>query len=151
MSRLSPQGSSFSEIVIEIFRLNRLLLDAGDEITKPVGLSSAKWQVLGVVEHGACSMTDVARIMGLTRQGVRQTANMLVKEGMIQFVDNPNHLRSKLMEITPKGKIALDYIHKHHAKWADKIGNKHNSKTLQIVLNELRALQTSLVEHEFHI
>ena len=77
MSRLTRRGELFTEIVLEVFRLNRLLLDAGDELTAPVGLTSARWQVLGIVEHGPASVAQVARAMGLARQSVQETANGL--------------------------------------------------------------------------
>jgi hypothetical protein len=47
MSALSRRGELFTHVVLEVFRLYRLLLDAGDEPTAAVGLTSARWQVLG--------------------------------------------------------------------------------------------------------
>ena len=70
MSKSSSKRSAFTELILEVFRLNGLLLEAGDRITQPVGLSSARWQVLGVVEHEPTPVAHVARIMGLTRQSV---------------------------------------------------------------------------------
>ena len=103
MSGLHRRGELFTEIVLEVFRLNRLLLDAGDALTAPVGLTSARWQVLGIVEHGPAPVAQVARSMGLTRQSVQETANGLEAEGFIEFAPNPRHHRAKLMVMTPKG------------------------------------------------
>jgi hypothetical protein len=44
-------GSSFTALVLEIFRFHRRLLAAGDRLTKPLHLSSARWQVLGGTLH----------------------------------------------------------------------------------------------------
>ena len=52
MSDLTLRGRKFSDLVIEVFRANSSLLAQGDVMTQPVGLTSARWQVLGVVEHG---------------------------------------------------------------------------------------------------
>ncbi len=60
MSEPSSKGSAFTELILEVFRLNGLLLEAGDRITQPVGLSSARWQVLGVVEHEPTPVAHVA-------------------------------------------------------------------------------------------
>lgn len=87
MTKLNPNGKAFTELVLEVFRLNGRLLEAGDRLTQPVGLSSARWQILGVVEHGPITVAHVARIMGLTRQSVQQTANSLEKEGLIEFLE----------------------------------------------------------------
>ncbi|TGN07085.1 MarR family winged helix-turn-helix transcriptional regulator [Leptospira ilyithenensis] len=146
MSKISSSGKVFSEIILEVFRINRLLLDFGDRITEPVGLSSTKWQVLGVVEHGPAPVPQIARIMGLTRQAVQQTANSLEEEGMIRFTDNPHHIRAKLLNITPKGRKALDYVQSEQKDWANRISEKHGLDQLKTLQKELLAIKESLEE-----
>lgn len=147
MTKLNPNGKAFTELVLEIFRLNGRLLEAGDRLTQPVGLSSARWQILGVVEHGPITVAHVARIMGLTRQSVQQTANSLEKEGLIEFLENPHHRRSKLMAMTPEGRKALDYTQEQHAVWANKIGEEHDLDCLRAAVDVLRQVSKSL-SHE---
>ena len=77
------QGGAFAELVIEVFRLTGQLLQAGDELAKPVGLTSSRWQVLGVVEHAPASVAHVAREMGLSRQSVQRTADLLAEDGLV--------------------------------------------------------------------
>jgi DNA-binding MarR family transcriptional regulator len=147
MTKLSVQGNIFSDLILEIFRVNGLLLEAGDLLTQPVGLSSARWQILGVVEHGPISVAHVARVMGLARQSVQQTADGLEKEGFIVYADNPHHRRSKLMHLTPKGRTALDYIQQRHAEWANDIAEHHPLEGLQAAIDTLRQLRASLDQH----
>jgi DNA-binding MarR family transcriptional regulator len=130
--------------VLETFRLNRLLLDLGDELTRPVGLSSARWQVLGVVEHGPVPVAHVAREMGLTRQSVQQTADSLEHEGLISFEENPHHRRAKLMRITPRGRMALDYVQEQHAEWANNVGWEFGEERLRTMLAGLSDLSRTL-------
>lgn len=144
VSELSPKGSIFTELVIEVFRLNGLLLEAGDKLTRPVGLSSARWQVLGVVEHGPIPVSNVARVMGLTRQSVQQTADGLERDGFIQYQENPHHRRAKLMSLTPQGREALEYVTEWQAEWANQIGGQHDVDGLQTALKVLRELRESL-------
>ena len=142
--KLNPQGHAFSDLILEVFRVNGLLLEAGDLLAQPVGLSSARWQVLGVVEHGPISVAHVARMMGLARQSVQQTADGLEKEGFIVYADNPHHRRSKLMHLTPKGRTALDYIQQRHAQWANNIAAHHTLEGLQAAIETLRQVRQSL-------
>lgn len=147
MTKLNPNGKAFTDLILEIFRLNGRLLEAGDRLTQPVGLSSARWQILGVVEHGPITVAHVARIMGLTRQSVQQTANSLEKEGLIEFLENPHHRRSKLMAMTPDGRKALDYTQEQHAVWANKIGEELDLDCLRAAVDVLRQVSKSL-SHE---
>lgn len=144
MDELNPQGDAFTELVLEVFRLNRLLLDAGDELTAPAGLSSARWQVMGVVEHGPIPVSNVARIMGLTRQSVQQTADGLAADGLVVWTDNPHHRRAKLMSLTPAGRKALDLVQRRHAEWANRIGGTQPTEELRAALGVLRRLRATL-------
>lgn len=144
MNTLDPNGDAFTELVLEIFRVNRLLLDVGDRLTEPVGLSSARWQVLGVVEHGPIPVANVARIMGLTRQSVQQTADSLAEDGLIAYSENPHHRRAKLINMTPKGEQALAYVQRHHAVWANRLGGNHSLDDLRIAVELLRRIREEL-------
>jgi DNA-binding MarR family transcriptional regulator len=144
MNTLSPQGDAFTELILEVFRVNRLLLDAGDQLTRPVGLSSARWQVLGVVEHGPIPVAHVARVMGLTRQNVQQIADGLAADGLIDYLDNPHHRRAKLMTMTPKGRRALDYVQQRHAAWANRVGGEHAVESLHAAVAVLHQIRASL-------
>jgi DNA-binding MarR family transcriptional regulator len=144
MATFHPQTDSFSDLIIEIFRTNGMLLEAGDRLTQPVGLSSARWQVLGVVEHGPISVAHVARSMGLARQSVQQTADGLEQEGFIVYIENPYHRRSKLMQLTPKGQAALDVVEQRHAAWAAAIGAGLAAEDLRMAIDLLRQIRARL-------
>jgi DNA-binding MarR family transcriptional regulator len=144
MDELTPCGDAFTELVLAVFRVNRLLLDAGDRLTSPVGLSSARWQVLGVVEHGPAPVAHVARTMGLTRQNVQQIADGLEQDGFIAYIANPHHRRAKLMAMTPKGDDALAYVRRRHAAWANQIGEGGSLEDLRTAVAVLRQIEDRL-------
>jgi DNA-binding MarR family transcriptional regulator len=144
MDELTPNGDAFTELLLEVFRLNRLLLDAGDALTAPVGLTSARWQVLGVVEHGPIPVSNVARIMGLTRQSVQQTADGLAADGLIAWSENPHHRRAKLMSLTDAGRQAMEYVTTRQAQWANGVGAAQELDALRAALATLRRLRATL-------
>lgn len=141
---MDARAQVFTELLLEVFRLNGLLLTAGDALTRPVGLTSARWQVLGVAEHGAVPVAHVARTMGLSRQSVQVTANGLERDGFITFTENPHHRRAKLMRVTEKGERALVYVREQQALWAERIGGEHDLAALEGALTTLRGLKESL-------
>jgi len=51
-SARTPAGDAFTTLVVQILRLNGHLTAAGDALARPAGQTSARWQVMGVVEHG---------------------------------------------------------------------------------------------------
>jgi DNA-binding MarR family transcriptional regulator len=126
-------GTAFTELVINIFKLNGVLLEAGDALTKPVGQSSARWQVMGCVDSQALSVAAIARIMGLTRQSVQRTADILVLEELAKFEENPEHKRAQLLRLTTKGLLTLEQIETAQQKWANNLGKKLGQTELETI------------------
>ena len=147
MSRRSDNGAAFTELTLEVFRLNGRLLQVGDELVKPVGLTSSRWQILGVVEHAPASVAHVAREMELTRQSVQRTADLLAADGMVEYTDNPHHRRAKLMKITPRGREALDYVEERQVTWTDQVGGEHSLEDLRTAVTVLRRIRESLEQY----
>ncbi|GAB3450354.1 MarR family winged helix-turn-helix transcriptional regulator [Actinophytocola sediminis] len=137
MTPLTARGLEFSELLVEVFRVNGLLLSAGDQLATPSGLTSARWQVLGVIDHEPATVARVARTMGLTRQTVQQTANSLAGDGLIVFQDNPRDRRARVITLTPRGRTALRQVEQRQAAWANDVADR-------ISLTELRAATGTL-------
>ncbi|MEE6257218.1 MarR family winged helix-turn-helix transcriptional regulator [Plantactinospora sonchi] len=140
MTELTDSGTAFSDLLVEVFRLNGLLLGAGDELGRPAGLTSARWQVLGVIDHQPGTVADVARAMGLARQSVRQTAEALARDGLVSFAENPRHRRARLMVLTPRGRRALRDVERRQAEWANRITAGLDPATLRAATGTLRDL-----------
>lgn len=140
MTALTTRGLAFSDLLVEVFRVNGLLLSAGDRLAQPAGLTSARWQVLGVVDHGPTTVAQVARVMGLTRQAVQQTANALARDRMVVFQDNPTDRRAQLMVLTPRGRSALRQVERRQAAWANRVADRMTAADLRTATGTLRDL-----------
>ena len=95
---------------------------AGDALAEPAGQTSARWQVLAGARSGEHSVAEIARILGVSRQAVQRLADVLEKEGLIAYADNPRHRRAKLVALTDEGAVRLSQIEARQAKWADALG-----------------------------
>jgi DNA-binding MarR family transcriptional regulator len=100
------------KLVISIFQINGALLAAGDQITAPYGITSARWQVLGALAFNENSLTipHVARYMGLSRQAVIKQMKLLAADGLVQNLSNEAHKRSELWSLTAVGQRVYDSI-----------------------------------------
>jgi DNA-binding MarR family transcriptional regulator len=52
---------------------------------------------------GPLTVPQIARMRPTSRQRMQRLADELAAEGLVKFVDNPKHRRSKLVRLTPKG------------------------------------------------
>lgn len=140
----SRQGAAATELILEIFRLNGRLLAAGDRLTADLGLTSARWQVMGAIAATPASVAAIGRRMGLTRQAVQRIANELAAEGFAQFTDNPEHKRAKLLGLTPKGTRALATVTGRQIAWVNDLAADLPAKRIVKAASLLRHLMARL-------
>jgi len=120
----TPVGDAFSELVVQVFRLNGLLAAAGDSLAQPAGQTSARWRVLAAVEDAPSTVAQIARRWGLARQSVQRVADVLVEERCCLYEENPGHRRAQLLRITPRGRRVLRTIQAAQRAWADALGEE---------------------------
>jgi len=148
-SRRSPAGDAFSALAFQVLRLAGLLTEAGDALTRPVGQSSARWQVLAAAEHAPSTVAQAARALGLTRQSVQRVADLLEGEGLVEYRDNPDHLRAKLVHLTPRGRSVLAAIQEAQRGWADELGTELGEADLRRASAVLdRVLEAMVSRHQ---
>src|SRR5260221_6671181 len=102
----------WSKFALSIYKLNGLLMLAGEGITQPIGQSSARWQVLGRVGYEPQTVAKMARDMGHARQSVQRVADVLEKEGLVVYKDHLTDRRTKLVELTPQGMAVLTALYR---------------------------------------
>ena len=142
----TASGKVFTELVLEVFRFNGRLVFVGDRMTKALGLSTARWQTLGAIALSEQPLTvaEIARNMGLQRQSVQRTVNMLVSSGMLATHENPNHQRARLVLFTKKGRAAYEATVAIQVEWANAMASDFSESELSTVLRSLRSLRASI-------
>lgn len=106
----SPAGDALTDLILTLFRVNNLTLTWGDRLVAPLGLTSARWQILGaiVAADRAQPVAWLARDLGANRQNVQRIVNDLAQEGLVTFEPNPHHRRAHLVVLTDKGQKTYD-------------------------------------------
>ncbi len=112
-----------NRIVLDVFKLNGYFIKVADCLTKGSELTSASWQVLGTVLHEQYTVASIARSMGLARQSVQRIADILVTEGLAEFLPNPAHKRAKLLSCTEKGLNSIKKIRPKVVAWAELVND----------------------------
>jgi DNA-binding MarR family transcriptional regulator len=137
---------AITDLVLETFRLNGRLLASGDALVADLGLTSARWQVLGAMALSPVplSVAQVARNMGLTRQAVQRLANEMEADGLVRFAPNPHHQRAKLVVLTPAGKSAFAAAMKRQGAWATDVGAGLDARKIAAAVAMLRSVRQRL-------
>jgi DNA-binding MarR family transcriptional regulator len=137
---------ALTQLIIETFRLNGRLLTAGDMLVADLGLSSARWQVLGAIALAAVPLpvARIARNMGLTRQAVQRVVNDLGREGLVRHAPNPHHRRAKLVLLTSAGRAAYEAALERQRPWAEALARGLGIKQLESAAALLKSVRERL-------
>lgn len=106
----SALADAMTELTLSLFRVNNLMLAWGDRLVAPLGLTSARWQILGAIAAAERPqpVAWLARDLGANRQNVQRIVNDLATEGLVAFAPNPHHKRAQLVLLKAKGRDAYD-------------------------------------------
>jgi DNA-binding MarR family transcriptional regulator len=146
-TKRTPAGNALTDLVLSLFSLNNRMLAAGDRLVAGLGLTSARWQVLGTIVAAVRPqpVAWLARDMGGNRQNVQRIVNDLEKEGLVAFQPNPHHKRAQLVVLTNKGKRTFDAAMRLQAPWINALsaglGVKDIETTCRVVSALLRKLE----------
>jgi len=107
----SPGGEALFELVFATARAFFRLRAAGTRMgaITPWGggligmMHSLKW-------GGPQTVPEIARARPVSRQRIQKLADEMAADGLVEFVDNPAHKRSKLLRLTRKGEARYDEL-----------------------------------------
>lgn len=142
----TPTGDAVTKLILDLFRLSSLLLTAGDRLVTRLGLTSARWQVLGTIVAADRSqpVAWLARDMGANRQNVQRIVNDLQKEGLVAFQSNPHHRRAQLVVLTEKGKQTFDAAMRLQAPWVNELSEDLQVKDIETTHSVMTTLRKRL-------
>lgn len=138
-----------SRFALSIFKVYGLLMQNGDRMTRSLGQSSARWQVLGRAGYQPQTVAQMARDMGHARQSVQRVADVLAREGLVVYKDNPTDRRAKLVELTPQGIEVLMTIYALNEKWSQNLMAKLDPEQLTQLADTLENIGDILEANQY--
>jgi DNA-binding MarR family transcriptional regulator len=101
---VSSKGEAIADLLLEVaqffFRIRAFGQRAGF-ITGWGGGAFGFLRSLALV--GPLTVPQIAEMRPTSRQRMQRLADELAAEGLVEYIDNPKHRRSKLVRLTPKG------------------------------------------------
>jgi DNA-binding MarR family transcriptional regulator len=148
MSRIkrTSAGAALTDLIPDLFRLNGRMLAAGDRLVAGLGLTSARWQILGaiVAADRPQPVAWLARDLGANRQNVQRIVNDLVTEGLLAFAANPHHRRAQLVVLTEKGRKAYEAAMSLQVPWVNGLADGLTVKDMETLRRIVITLRQKL-------
>ncbi|GKQ54483.1 MarR family winged helix-turn-helix transcriptional regulator [Bradyrhizobium sp. Ce-3] len=145
-AKRTPAGEALSSLILDLFRLNSLLFTAGDRMVAGLGLTSARWQILGaiVAAERPQPVAWLARDLGAARQNVQRIVNDLQRDGLVSFETNPHHRRAQFVVLTEKGRQSFDSAMRLQLPWVNGLADGLALKDLEATSRVVSALRGRL-------
>jgi DNA-binding MarR family transcriptional regulator len=133
-------------LILDLFRLSNRMIASGDRLVAELGLTSARWQVLGsiVAAERPQPVAWLARDMGANRQNIQRIVNDLEKEGLVAFRANPRHRRAQLVILTEKGQQTFDAAMGLQAPWINALAEGLKLSELETTHSVIARLRQKL-------
>lgn len=120
----SGNGAAIGELLLDIaqcfFRLRAVGQKTG-LITNWGGGSFGFMRSLALL--GPLTVPQIAKMRPTSRQRMQRLADELAADGIVEFIENPKHKRSKLVRLTPKGKATYQEFHARFVTMASTLGS----------------------------
>lgn len=144
----TPTGTAITDLILSIFRANNLIVTWGDRLVAGLGLTSARWQVLGAIVAADRSqpVAWLARDLGANRQNIQRIVNDLAREGFVAFQPNPHHRRAQLVVLTEKGRQTFDAALALYVPYANRFADDMEVASIQAAQDLLLTLRQRLEE-----
>jgi DNA-binding MarR family transcriptional regulator len=91
--------------------------------------------------EGPQTVPALARARPVSRQHIQTLANEMAADGLIEFVDNPRHKRSKLARLTPKGKAEFAALDARFKAFAETVAEGLDAEALENAVSVLEDLR----------
>ena len=101
---VSSKGEAIADLMLEVAQFFFRLRAVGQKtglITSWGGGAFGFMRSLALI--GPLTVPQIAQMRPTSRQRMQRLADELAAEGLVEFIDNPRHRRSKLVRLTPKG------------------------------------------------
>jgi DNA-binding MarR family transcriptional regulator len=144
----TKSGKLFTQLTLGVFKLSGMLSNEGDQLTKEFGITSSRWKILGAITLSQTPLTvpQIGRAMGQSRQAVQRLVDVMIKDGLLTLVDNPNHKRAKYIEVTPKAEEIYHKLYQKQIPWADRCAAELSVEELETALAVIQKISQSLGE-----
>jgi DNA-binding MarR family transcriptional regulator len=93
---------------------------------------------------GPLTVPQIAEMRPTSRQRMQRLADELAAEGLVEFVDNPKHRRSKLVRLTPKGTARYRDLNDRFLSMASTTGADVTDQEIRTALDVVRKLSDDM-------
>lgn len=143
----TPEADALFALMVEVPRVFFLLRAYGRHVGAVTGWGAGIWGFLRTLRlEGPMTVPQIARSRPVARQLIQKLADEAAAEGLVEFVDNPHHRRSKLVRLTPRGEAHYDALTARIMAACDELAGELDPAALRAATRTLEQVRRRLAE-----
>ncbi len=144
---MTARESVLAELMGEFRRFNRIGLRLRLPSVMATELTVPQLKVLMLAGVGPVTAQDVSETLGVSPATVSGLVARLVEHGMLRQETDPSDRRSRLLQPTPEGRVALDELNSLHTEHQDAALAQMTDAELDGLLLGVRGLARGLAKY----
>jgi DNA-binding MarR family transcriptional regulator len=147
-TRLTHEGAALLSVVLESLALGFRLRAAGKRTGHVTAGGNGIWGFLhSLATDGPQTVPALARARPVSRQHIQAIANEAAAEGLVVFVANPRHKRSKLVALTEQGRALHAELTHRLAALSIELARGMDAAELETAARVLSEIKRRLAAH----
>ncbi len=146
-----PDASSppLTQAILAVRRLFHVLAGAAERTHADLGITASMCAVMEILHgRGPRTVPQIAREKDVSRQHIQIVVNALLAAGLVECLDNPDHLRSPMVCLSAAGTRAYEAIRRRETRLLTDLAKRIPGTDLKVTLNTLNAMETGLNQLE---
>ncbi len=140
----------FQSLFVENVKLFHRLAAVVEDIHGREKIKAGQRGVLRSLEKkGSLTVPELARMRPVSRQHIQVIINELLKKDIVELIPNPAHKRSKLVNMTEKGKKLYYSLSAKEEKILKKFGISVTKKDLVITVEALKSIREAFESEQW--
>ncbi|MBN1573359.1 MAG: MarR family transcriptional regulator [Deltaproteobacteria bacterium] len=142
---MTDKTQALESLIAETISFYQRLQDVAERLHGFRRLSGGKRGVLrDLYQNGMQTVPEMARSRPVSRQHIQTIVNPLFEEGLVEFVENPAHRRSKLVRLTQRGVDLLEEMNRREMELLSEIEIDISEKDILNSASVLKSIRVSL-------
>jgi DNA-binding MarR family transcriptional regulator len=138
-------GQPLHQAILAVRRLFHALAGTADRAHAELGITTSMRAVLEILhDRGPRTVPQIARQQGVSRQHIQVVVNALLAAGLVECIDNPDHLRSPLVRLGAAGSKACEAVRRREARLLAGLAKRISGGDLKVTLRTLNAMESGL-------
>lgn len=107
----TPEGEALYELMVQLPRLHSQLQTGARRGRGAANWGGGLWSLLRSLKlDGPRTVPQIARARDVARQRIQSLADEAAAGGLVEFRDNPDHRRSRILALTAKGNTTFETL-----------------------------------------